>query len=90
VLESWMRVGDYEVLGVLGRGLAAFTYLARHVSEGHEVALKVPHATNLLDETFVTRPLKRSPSWRSCSFTRTGRSRARRSFDSRSPGPCSS
>lgn len=55
VLQAGARVGGYEVVGVLGRGRAAYTYRARHLEGGHEVALKVPHPTCLEDRTFVGR-----------------------------------
>jgi serine/threonine-protein kinase len=52
------RLGNYEIVDVLGRGAAAVTYRARHVDTGSEVALKVPHKSGLTDSTFVIRFLQ--------------------------------
>jgi serine/threonine-protein kinase len=58
VLERGSRLGDYEIVAVLGRGETAYTYRAVHAKEGTEVALKVPLASALTDRTFVQRFLR--------------------------------
>jgi serine/threonine protein kinase len=58
VLQAGSRIAGYEIVGILGRGRAAYTYRARRLEDGLEVALKVPHSTSLGDFTFVTRFLR--------------------------------
>ncbi len=50
--------GPYVVEDRLGTGGMATTYRARRVSDGREVALKVPHEHCLADEKFRTRFLR--------------------------------
>lgn len=58
MLTAGSRLASYEILDVLGRGVSATTYRARHAKSGREVALKVPHRGSLTDSTFVVRFLQ--------------------------------
>ncbi|MCP3915965.1 MAG: protein kinase [bacterium] len=49
------RLGEYELVEVLGRGAAGTVYLARQPSLGREVALKVLRAGGMATETEVQR-----------------------------------
>ncbi len=55
MLKPESRLGNYEILGVLSCGHTSTTYRARHIAEGLEVAMKVPHGKSLSDKTFVFR-----------------------------------
>jgi serine/threonine protein kinase len=55
MLENGSRLGDYEILDVLGRGQSAVTYRARNLASGGDVALKVAHPDLAPDPTFYFR-----------------------------------
>jgi serine/threonine-protein kinase len=58
VLKPGTRIGDYEIIRVLGPGGTAVTYSARHVEDQRDVALKVPTRQALADTTYVIRFLQ--------------------------------
>lgn len=52
------QLGEFELIGTLGRGGMATTHRARRLRDGCEVALKIPHDSCLADDTFVARFLR--------------------------------
>lgn len=55
MLERGSRLGDYEILDVLGEGESAVTYRARRLTDATPVALKVAHRHHAADPTFYFR-----------------------------------
>ncbi len=52
------QLGEFELIGTLGRGGMATTHRARRLRDGCEVAVKIPHDSCLVDDTFVARFLR--------------------------------